>query len=75
MGHSRPRIAICGLHIESSTFTPYTSGEKDFVVRRGQRLLERYSWKDEPWAQAVDWVPVLHAGALPGGGRGRAQGL
>ncbi|MDU0971471.1 MAG: M81 family metallopeptidase [Actinomyces urogenitalis] len=67
MGHSRPRIAICGLHIESSTFTPYTSGEKDFVVRRGQQLLERYSWKDEPWAQAVDWVPVLHAGALPGG--------
>ncbi|QWW20517.1 M81 family metallopeptidase [Schaalia sp. 19OD2882] len=63
----RPRIAVCGIHIESSTFTPYTSVEQDFVVTRGDALLARYDWLDTEWARAVDWVPVLHAGALPGG--------
>ncbi|WP_026460531.1 M81 family metallopeptidase [Schaalia suimastitidis] len=61
------RIAICGIHIESSTFTPYTSTAADFTVTRGQALLARYDWRDEAWASAVEWVPILHAGALPGG--------
>ncbi|MCF2707260.1 M81 family metallopeptidase [Arcanobacterium haemolyticum] len=63
----KPRIAICGLHIESSTFTPYTSTADDFVVTRADKLLARYYWMNEDWAQQVEWVPVLHAGALPGG--------
>lgn len=62
-----PRIAICGIHIESSTFTPYTSSEKDFLVTRGDQLLARYEWMDEDWARSVDWLPILHARALPGG--------
>lgn len=62
-----PRIAICGLHIESSTFTPYVSTIADFEVTRGQALLARYSWMDSPWASAVQWIPILHARALPGG--------
>ncbi|WP_312349361.1 M81 family metallopeptidase [Actinomyces sp.] len=63
----RPRIAICGLHIESSTFTPYVSTSEDFVVTRGPDLLARYQWIDQPWSRQVEWVPVLHARALPGG--------
>ncbi|SDU78254.1 Microcystin degradation protein MlrC, contains DUF1485 domain [Arcanobacterium phocae] len=85
------RIAICGIHIESSTFTPYLSVESDFTVRRGEELLQRYPFitgADIPlidrvpehlagrewgvggrrtWANDVEWVPILHAAALPGG--------
>lgn len=62
-----PRIAICGIHIESSTFTPYISTEKDFTITRGDALLARYEWMDSEWARSVDWIPILHARALPGG--------
>lgn len=65
---ARPRIAICGIHIESSTFTPYISVESDFEVTRGAELLARYaSWMDSDWASQIEWIPVLHARALPGG--------
>lgn len=65
--NTTPRIAIAGIHIESSTFTPYISTEKDFIVTRGDTLLARYSWMNTDWAQSVEWVPILHARALPGG--------
>ena len=61
------RIAICGIHIESSTFSPHRSSEADFDVRRGAHLLERYPFLDADWASGVEWLPVLHARALPGG--------
>lgn len=85
------RIAICGIHIESSTFTPYLSVESDFTVRRGEELLKRYPFITESdiplmdrvpqhlagkewqvsghrhWTEGVEWVPILHASALPGG--------
>lgn len=63
----KPRIAVCGIHIESSTFTPYVSTEKDFLVTRGTELMEGYKWRDDEWAAAVEWLPTLHARALPGG--------
>lgn len=62
-----PRIAIAGIHIESSTFTPYTSTADDFIVTRGETLLARYSWMGSDWARRVEWIPILHARALPGG--------
>lgn len=84
------RIAICGIHIESSTFTPYLSTAADFTIRRGRELLGRYPWLTRSpipgsehvppelaageggtlvrdWAEAVEWVPILHCSALPGG--------
>lgn len=84
------RIAICGIHIESSTFTPYLSVASDFTIRRGAELLARYPWlTHQPipgrehvpdslasesaqqlvrdWAEAVEWLPILHCSALPGG--------
>lgn len=61
------RIAIAGIHIESSTLTPYLSVEDDFTVTRGSEMMERYYWADEPWSAKVEWIPVLHARALPGG--------
>ncbi|HYV23314.1 MAG TPA: M81 family metallopeptidase [Candidatus Bathyarchaeia archaeon] len=58
-----PRLAIGGIHIESSTFSPHRSGPEDFTVVRGDELLGRYA--DLP--AAVDWLPLVHARALPGG--------
>nr|WP_040312944.1 M81 family metallopeptidase [Gleimia coleocanis] len=63
----RPRVAVCGIHIESSTFSPQLAYEHDFTVTRGEALLNRFSWREETWSQAIDWLPVLHARALPGG--------
>ncbi|MFD0559477.1 microcystin degradation protein MlrC [Stackebrandtia endophytica] len=61
---SRPhRIAIAGIHIESSTFSPHRAGRDDFLVTRGAELLERY----DALPGGVDWLPVVHARALPGG--------
>lgn len=80
-----PRIAICGIHIESSTFTPQLTSAGEFDVLRGEDLLARYPWithgpvpRQErttapagdfirDWSEAVEWVPVLHCRALPGG--------
>jgi microcystin degradation protein MlrC len=59
----RHRIAIGGIHIESSTFSPHRSGPADFTVVRDVPLLARYV--DLP--DHVDWVPLVHARALPGG--------
>jgi microcystin degradation protein MlrC len=61
------RVAVGGVHIESSTFSPHLSTAEDFEVTRGDRLLSRYAWLDEPWAADVEWVPLVHARALPGG--------
>lgn len=61
------RIAVGGVHIESSTFSPYLSTADDFEVTRGDRLLGRYDWLARPWAADVEWVPLVHARALPGG--------
>ncbi|MEP6693385.1 MAG: M81 family metallopeptidase [Chloroflexota bacterium] len=57
------RIAIGGMHIESSTFSPHRSAPADFTVTRGAQLLARYD--DLPLG--VDWLPTVHARALPGG--------
>lgn len=59
----RPRVAIGGMHIESSTFSPHRSGPADFTVTRGDALLARY----DALPADVEWVPLVHARALPGG--------
>ncbi len=61
------RIAIAGIHIESSTFAPYLTHAEDFTVTTGDALLDRYAWRTSPWAVGVEWIPTLHARALPGG--------
>lgn len=63
------RVAIGGIHIESSTFSPHLSTADDFEVTREAALLSRYGWLSppQPWAADVEWVPLVHARALPGG--------
>ena len=69
-----PRIALAGIAIESSTFTPYRSGAADFEVRRGTaEILDRFpfftdgSESGRRLRDAAEYVGVLHARALPGG--------
>jgi microcystin degradation protein MlrC len=59
----RRRIAIGGMAIESSTFSPHRSGAADFTVVRGPELLARY----DSLPVGIDWLPLVHARALPGG--------
>ena len=63
------RVAIAGVAIESSTFSPHRTALEDFNVTRGEQLLQRYPWITGPreWCSGVDWVPLVHAVALPGG--------
>lgn len=63
------RVAIGGIHIESSTFSPHLSTADDFEVTRETALLSRYGWLSppQPWAADVEWIPLVHARALPGG--------
>lgn len=57
------RIAIGGMAIESSTFSPHRSGPADFTVVRGAELLARY----DSLPAHVEWIPLVYARALPGG--------
>jgi len=57
------RIAIGGIAIESSTFSPHRSGPIDFTVVRGADLLARY----DALPAHIEWVPLVYARALPGG--------
>jgi microcystin degradation protein MlrC len=59
------RIGIGGIHIESSTFTPHLATDADFAVRRGADLLARYAFTGT--TDGVEWVPLVHARAVPGG--------
>lgn len=59
------KIAIGGFHIESCTFSPLLSQEKDFNLKRGNLLIDTY-----PFLSAygeVEIVPLIYARALPGG--------
>jgi len=68
-GNRLPRIGIAGIAIESSTFSPHRSTVADFRLSRGEELIARYPFlrAGEPLAHQAEWVPLLHAVALPGG--------
>lgn len=64
------RVGVAGLHIECSTFSPHTTHDEDFTVRRGQGLLDLFDFTRPgaaAWAEQVEWVPLVHARAVPGG--------
>jgi microcystin degradation protein MlrC len=64
-----PRIAIAGLAIESSTFSPARTGEAEFRARTGDAVLESYPFLAPGSAarRRATWVPTLTGRALPGG--------
>ena len=65
----RPVIAIAGLGIESSTFSPARTEAPAFHPQRGQGVLARYPFLD-PGTElrtAAEWRGALVGKALPGG--------
>ena len=64
-----PRVAICGLAIESSTFSPAQSTEESFRVRRGQEVFTYYPFLsvDSVDRKRAEWFPALRGHAIPGG--------
>ncbi|MGW0760697.1 M81 family metallopeptidase [Streptomyces sp. NPDC002814] len=65
----RPVIAVAGLGIESSTFSPARTEAPAFHPRRGADVLTRYPFlaPGEPLRSAADWRGALVGKALPGG--------
>ncbi len=64
-----PRIAIAGLAIESSTFSPQITQEEDFHTLYGNDVLDYYPFlkKGSEDIKRAQWFPTLKAKALPGG--------
>lgn len=64
-----PRIAIAGLAIESSTFSPAVTHEEAFHARVGEEVFTYYPFlsPDSLNRKRASWVPVLRGHALPGG--------
>jgi microcystin degradation protein MlrC len=64
-----PRIAIAGLGIESSTFSPALTEEAAFHAKYGGDVLANYPFMatDSPLRQRAVWVPTVVGHALPGG--------
>ena len=64
-----PRIAIAGLGIEASTFSPARTEAAAFHPARGQ-VLDRYETflgEGAPLRAAAEWYPALVGKSLPGG--------
>ena len=67
--NKKPRIAIAGLAIESSTFSPAKTTEPDFKARMDEDVFSYYPFlqKDSLYRQKAKWIPTLRGHALPGG--------
>ena len=64
-----PRIAIAGLGIESSTFSPAKTTEEAFQVQLGLAILENYPFliSGHNNRERAQYFPALRGKALPGG--------
>jgi microcystin degradation protein MlrC len=65
----KPKIAIAGLAIESSTFSPAKTEAESFLARQGNAVFDYYPFLKEgsPQRKAAQWSPTLRGHALPGG--------
>ena len=64
-----PRVAIAGLAIESSTFSPAKTTAAAFHSKLGEAIFNLYPFfsPDHPLRQRAQWFPTLKGHALPGG--------
>ncbi|MEQ9441218.1 MAG: M81 family metallopeptidase [Cyclobacteriaceae bacterium] len=64
-----PRIAIAGIAIESSTFSPARTEEEAFHARVAEEIFSFYPFlsADSLDRKRADWVPTIRGHAIPGG--------
>ncbi|QDK80533.1 M81 family metallopeptidase [Spirosoma sp. KCTC 42546] len=69
-----PRIAIAGLGIESSTFSPAVTQEEAFHARYGPEVFNAYPFMMpiSPLRKQAIWLPAIVGKSLPGGAVTRA---
>ncbi|MBT8379287.1 MAG: M81 family metallopeptidase [Ignavibacteria bacterium] len=65
----KPRIAIAGLSIESSTFSPAITTLAAFQMNKGDEIFDLYPFlsPDSLNRTRATWIPTLRARSLPGG--------
>ena len=63
----KPKIAIAGLAIESSTFSPAVTEVEAFLAREGEAVFDYYPFLqvDQPQRKAANWAPTLRGHSLP----------
>lgn len=68
-GSDLPRIAIAGLGIESSTFSPAITQEEAFHARYGPEVFNAYPFMMAiaPLRKQATWFPTIVGKSLPGG--------
>jgi microcystin degradation protein MlrC len=64
-----PRIAIAGLGIESSTFSPALTHEEAFRAKYGETVFTSYPFlsADSPLRKRATYIPTIVGKSLPGG--------
>ncbi|WP_433519529.1 M81 family metallopeptidase [Nonomuraea sp. CA-143628] len=64
-----PRIAVAGMAIESSAYSPHRAGYRDFATFGGAEVVDRYGFltPGSELAASARWVGVFYARSLPGG--------
>lgn len=64
-----PRIGIAGIAIECSTFSPAQSTEEAFDVRKGDAVINTYTFlsPDSILRKRANWLPAVTSRATPGG--------
>ncbi len=64
-----PRIAIAGIAIESSTFSPALTHEEAFHARQGEEVFSYYPFlsQDSLSRRRAHWLPTLVGRSIPGG--------
>ncbi|MCW5954809.1 MAG: M81 family metallopeptidase, partial [Propionibacteriaceae bacterium] len=65
----KTRIAIAGIAIESSAYSPHRAGHRDFAVLAGPAVVSRYPFlaPGTELREAADWRGVFYARSIPGG--------
>ncbi|MDD2635697.1 MAG: M81 family metallopeptidase [Bacteroidales bacterium] len=65
----KPRIAIAGLAIECSTFSPAQTTVDNFHARRGEEIFSYYPFlhEDSATRHRAQYFPALRGHAIPGG--------
>ena len=68
-GDKLPRVAIAGIAIESSTFSPALTQEEAFHAKTGNAVFEYYPFMatDSINRSRATWFPTIKGHALPGG--------
>ncbi len=63
------RVAIAGIAIESSTFSPAVTHEEAFKARTGDSVFTYYPFfaSDSGIIERAEWLPTLRGHAMPGG--------